>query len=82
MCLSASCRLNLRKYDFLLVNVVHRDDIGLDKKFQLRRLKMSELLERDFQISISENDFVPFSEKVENLGFMLVYVDGEVTTKI
>ena len=43
---------------------------------------MSELLERDFQISISENDFVPFSEKVENLGFMLVYVDGEVTTKI
>ena len=39
MTLSASCRLNLRKYDFLLVNVVHRDDIGLDKKFQLRRLK-------------------------------------------
>ena len=26
---------------------------------------MSELLERDFQISISENDFVPLSEKLK-----------------
>ena len=44
--------------------------------------KMDELVEWDFQISISENDFVPLSEKDENFGFMLVQVDGEVTTEI
>ena len=39
--------------------------MGYIGNFNFIAWKMSELVERDFQISISENDFVPLSEKLK-----------------